>query len=119
VHIRLPLLDPSLFRRRFHDPDGPDGPPFWPILACVLAWGAKFSEHGIIAKDREECSVGLQGERKRSRLIQMVAVRAQSVAEICKVYRVPSLENVQACLMLNVLEGGELGLFLTREPLDS
>ena len=107
MHIRLPLLDPSLFRRRFHDPDGPDGPPFWPILACVLAWGAKFSEHGIIAKDREECSVGLQGERKRSRLIQMVAVRAQSVAEICKVYRVPSLENVQACLMLDVLEGGE------------
>ena len=37
----------------------------------------------------------------------MVAVRAQQVAEICKVYRVPSLENVQACLMLNVLEGGE------------
>jgi len=34
-------------------------------------------------------------------------VRAQQVAEICKVYRVPSLENVQACLMLNVLEGGE------------
>ncbi|KAH8089477.1 hypothetical protein HD553DRAFT_93191 [Filobasidium floriforme] len=110
VHIRLPLLDPSLFRRRFHDPDGPDGPPFWPILACVLAWGAKFSEHGIIAKDREECSVGLQGERKRSRLIQMVAVRAQSVAEICKVYRVPSLENVQACLMLNVLEGGNINV---------
>lgn len=110
VHIRLPLLDPSLFRRSFHDPDGPDGPPCWPILAGVLAWGAKFSEHSIIAKDREECSVGLQGERKRSRLIQMVAVRAQSVAEICKVYRVPSLENVQACLLLNSLEGGNINV---------
>jgi hypothetical protein len=78
----------------------------WPILACVLAWGAKFSEHSVIIKDREECSLMLPGERRRSRLIQMVAVRAQQVAEICKVYRVPSLENVQACLMLNTLEGG-------------
>jgi hypothetical protein len=110
VHIRLPLLDPGLFRRRFHSPDGPDGPPFLPILACVLAWGAKFSEHGVINRDRDECSINLPGERRRrSRLIQMVAVRAQQVAEICKVYRVPSLENVQACLMLNALEGGESG----------
>ena len=107
VHIRLPLLDPGLFRRKFHNPDGPDGPPFLPIVACVLAWGAKFSEHSVIHRDRDECSIGLLGERRRSRLIQMVAVRAQQVAEICKVYRVPSLENVQACLMLNVLEGGE------------
>lgn len=106
-HIRSPLLDPDSFRRRFANPNNPEGPPPPPIIACILAWGAKFSEHPLIVADRQACSVDLPGGRQRSRLAQMMACRAQEVLETHKVFRVPSLENLQAALMMVPLVGRE------------
>ncbi|GHJ86548.1 hypothetical protein NliqN6_2950 [Naganishia liquefaciens] len=104
-HIRAPLLDPTTFRHRFTNPHGPEGPPSPSIIACVLAWGAKFSEHPLIVADRESCSAELTGGRKRSRLAQLMACRAQEVLETHKVFRTPSLESLQASLMMVSLAG--------------
>ena len=65
-------------------------------VAVVLAWGAKFSEHPIIAMDREETSAGLGGGRSRSRLVRLLVVRAQEVLEANRAFRVPKVENLQA-----------------------
>ncbi|KAJ9110430.1 hypothetical protein QFC19_001555 [Naganishia cerealis] len=100
-----PLLDPNNFRRRFSNPSNPDGPPPAPIIACILAWGAKFSEHPLIVADRQASSADLPAGRKRSRLAQMMSCRAQEVLETHKVFRVPSLENLQAALMMVPLVG--------------
>ena len=106
-HIRSPLLDPDNFRRRFTNPSNPEGPPPPPIIAVILAWGAKFSEHPLIVADRQACSADLPGGRQRRRLAQMMACRAQEVLETHKVFRVPSLENLQAALMMVPLVGRE------------
>jgi hypothetical protein len=106
-HIRAPLLDPTTFRRKFTNPHGPEGPPSPALIACVLAWGAKFSEHPLIVADRESCSAELTGGRKRSRLAQLMACRAMEVLETNKVFRTPSLENLQASLMMVSLGGRE------------
>lgn len=61
----------------------------------------------MIVADREACSAELQGGRKRSRLAQMMACRAQEVLETNKVFRTPTLDNLQACLMMVSLGGRE------------
>lgn len=117
VHIRLPVLDPGHFKSRFRQPTThPDGPPPHILLAIVLTFGALFSDHRAIVEDREECSIAMQSElvdgqrrgvRKRSRLVQMMMLRAREVAEVNKAFRVPSVENIQASLLLDALLGGE------------
>lgn len=105
VHIRFPLLDPIIFRKQFHDPAGSHGPPLAGLIATVLAWGAKFSEHPLITQDREECSRVLKNGRKRSRLAQMMSCRAQQILETDKVARLATLESLQTCFLMAVLQG--------------
>lgn len=116
VHIRLPILDPDEFRARFSDPDThPDGPVYHPLLAVALAWGARFSDHSIIAADRDEITNRRrdgrdgrdgpdgQGGPERSRLVQLMIVRAREVAEVNKAFRVASLDNVRLAILMESL----------------
>lgn len=117
VHIRLPILDPAHFKARFTQANSHvDGPPPHVLLAIVLAFGSLFSEHPLIIADREECSAAMRDElqpgqkrgvRVRSRLTQMMVLRAREVAEVNKAFRIPSVENIQAALLLDALMGGE------------
>lgn len=104
VHIRMPLLSPTLFRSQFRSPS-PLGQPPHVTVAAVLAWGAKFSEHPIIAMDREETSAGMERGRSRSRLVRLLVVRAQEVLEANRAFRVPKVENLQAALLIEGLLG--------------
>lgn len=112
VHIRLPILEPDEFRARFSDPDAhPDGPVYHPLLAVALAWGARFSDHPIIAADRDEITKrrrdGPDGSGpdgpERSRLVQLMIIRAREVAEVNKAFRVASLDNVRLGILMESL----------------
>ena len=97
----MPLLSPTLFRQQFRSPSPLSQPPHVTV-ALVLAWGAKFSEHPIIAMDREETSALMMdrnregGSRSRSRLVRLLVVRAQEVLEANRAFRVAKVENLQA-----------------------
>ncbi|OXG21701.1 hypothetical protein C366_01384 [Cryptococcus neoformans Tu401-1] len=120
AHIRNPCYDPPTFRARLYTPNThPQGPIPHPILATALAWGARFSDHPVIQQDRDECSQrrssgeehGVQEKgrgRKRSRLMQMAVIRAREVCEICRIWRIPSIDNVKALLNLDGLLGQAL-----------
>ncbi|OXB38805.1 hypothetical protein J007_01408 [Cryptococcus neoformans] len=120
AHIRNPCYDPPTFRARLYTPNThPQGPIPHPILATALAWGARFSDHPVIQQDRDECSQrrsageehGVQEKgrgRKRSRLVQMAVIRAREVCEICRIWRIPSIDNVKALLNLDGLLGQAL-----------
>ena len=55
VHPRIPMLDPASFRARFAAPDDhPDGPLPHNLVAVIMAYGSRFSDHPIIAHDRDE-----------------------------------------------------------------
>lgn len=98
----MPLLSPNLFREAFRSPSPLSQPPH-AIIACVLAWGAKFSEHPLILNDREETSAieavherRDSTERNKSRLVRTLVARAQEVLEANRCHRIASLPNVQA-----------------------
>ncbi|KIY34418.1 hypothetical protein I305_03200 [Cryptococcus gattii E566] len=117
AHIRNPCYDPPTFRARLCTPNThPQGPIPHPILATALAWGARFSDHPVVQQDRNECSQRPSGGeehevrekgrgRKRSRLVQMAVIRAREVCEICRIWRIPSIENVKALVNLEGLLG--------------
>lgn len=106
VHIREPIIDPETFIRSYHNPSSPDGPVNPIVLACVLAWGAKFSEHPLIVADRQHHSKHLTNGRQRCRLAQLLASRAMQVLETDKVWRIATLANIQALVLFHSLHGG-------------
>ncbi|KIJ53438.1 hypothetical protein M422DRAFT_154794 [Sphaerobolus stellatus SS14] len=69
------------------------------IFSAVLAWGAKFSEHPLILMDRNADVTGAQ----RSRLAKSLIRKAWEIAEAEKVHKVPSVDAVVACLLLDGL----------------
>jgi hypothetical protein len=95
------MLHPADFRARLDlagDGDGSPGPALHPaIVATVLAWGAKFSEHVLFRADRARN--GGQGL-----LAKAVIDRARAVAEVLRVPRVATPENVIACLLLEPVQ---------------
>lgn len=124
VHIRFPILDPDEFRARFNDPDAFTGAIYHPLLAVALAWGARFSDHPIIAADREEITNrrGVDGQDGpgRSRLVQLMIVRAREVAEVNKAFRRASLDNVRLAILMETLLARKSGTeteFKTRQTL--
>lgn len=106
VHTRLPLLNPAQFRSRLglqqsQNPSSSQSNerPLHPALvATVLAWGAKFSEHELLAADRK-----LRPE-KQSLLAKALIDRARDLAEALKVHRVPSTEHVVISLLIEPLQ---------------
>lgn len=105
VHTRLPILDPEQFLNSFRSP-GSEGMSIpHALLAVVLALGAKFTEHAAFVGDREESSA--RNGRGRSRLIQLLSVRAREVVEVNKAFRTVTMENAQALIFLEALSARE------------
>lgn len=106
-HTRLPLLNPSQFRAQLkyslpsptlsprHPPA--DKPLHPALLATVIAWGAKFSEHPLLVADRE-------GAGGQSRLARTLVSRAREVAEAEKVHRISSVDHVVIALLIEPLQ---------------
>jgi hypothetical protein len=109
VNTRIPVLDPETFEARFATPDThPEGPVSHALLAVVLAWGSRFLEEPAIFEDREECSVAYLGlDRSRTRMGELLVVRAREVVEANKVFRVPTMENVQTLCLMETLMARE------------
>jgi hypothetical protein len=103
VDPRLPILDAHQFLARFQSP-GTDPLPH-ALLAVVLAFGARFVDHNVFRVDREECTARDADAtgRSRSRIVQLLVVRAREVSEMNKSCRIPSLANAQAMLLLEGL----------------
>lgn len=121
MHIRLPLLEPDSFRARFNDPDShPDGPLYHPLLAVALAWGARFSDHPVITADRDEISAragssNTYSHPERSRLVQLMVIRAREVAEANKAFRTAKMENIRLAILLGPLLGRESRFILLQQ----
>ncbi|CAE6414702.1 unnamed protein product [Rhizoctonia solani] len=108
-HTRLPILDPQNFRIRFKYslPQSPLPPPLpardveplpSALIAVVLAWGAKFSEHPIIVHDRGA------SKDKSSILARALVRRAREVAEAERIFRIATPDNAIICLLLEPLQ---------------
>lgn len=108
VHTRLPLLNPAQFRNRLGitgssasslpPPPPPNGPTLHPALvATVVAWGCKFSEHPLLVADRKR-------PNGQSLLAKTLIDRARDLAEALKVHRIPSADHVVISLLIEPLQ---------------
>ena len=118
VHTRLPFLNPTHFRARLNV-DVPQYASIYAnnssasgtsaeetlhpaLMATVVAWGAKFSEHPLLVADR------LNSPTRQSGLAKTLIVRAREVAEALKVHRVPAAEHVVIALLIEPLQSRAL-----------
>jgi hypothetical protein len=101
VHTRLPLLNPEQFRNRLQLQPSvlpTKTPPLHPALvATVLAWGTKFSEHPLLVADRRRPG-------GQSVLAKTLIDRARDLAEALKVHRIPSSDHVVISLLIEPLQ---------------
>jgi hypothetical protein len=104
VHTRIPLLNPEQFRKRLNLQPVPPNQlpsvekPLHPALvATVLAWGAKFSEHPLLVSDRRRPG-------GQSSLARTAIDRARELAEAMKVHRVASTDHVVISLLIEPLQ---------------
>ncbi|KAI0061481.1 hypothetical protein BV25DRAFT_1916847 [Artomyces pyxidatus] len=111
VHTRLPFLDPTRFRAKLNvkvshyasgqymsnqaDTEEPLHPA---LMATVVAWGAKFSEHPLLIADRHASGT------KHSNLAMTLISRAREVAEALKVHRVPDSQHIVIALLIEPLQ---------------
>jgi hypothetical protein len=111
VHTRLPFLNPTHFRARLNvnvpqyasiyanaSNASADETLHPALMATVVAWGAKFSEHPLLVADR------LNSPTRQSSLAKTLIVRAREVAEALKVHRVPAAEHVVIALLIEPLQ---------------
>ena len=113
VHTRLPFLNPTQFRARLNVnipqysgqyAGGTAEEPLHPaLMATVIAWGAKFSEHPVLVADRASSAT------RQSRLAKVLVDRAREVAEALKVHRVPAAEHVVIALLIEPLQSRTCG----------
>ncbi|KAG6841960.1 hypothetical protein C0991_004448 [Blastosporella zonata] len=101
VHTRLPLLNPEHFRDRLQlspSTSSNSREPLHPALvATVLAWGTKFSEHPLLVADRSRPG-------KQSLLAKTLIDRARDLAEALKVHRIPKTDHVVISLLIEPLQ---------------
>ncbi|KNZ80955.1 hypothetical protein J132_03655 [Termitomyces sp. J132] len=101
VHTRLPLLNPAQFRNRLQlhpSASSNNKEPLHPALvATVLAWGTKFSEHPLLVADRQRPS-------HQSLLAKTLIDRARDLAEALKVHRIPKTDHVIIGLLIEPLQ---------------
>lgn len=103
VHTRLPLLNPAQFRNRLQiqTPTNNVEKPLHPALvATVLAWGTKFSEHPLLVADRRRPG-------GQSLLAKTLIDRARELAEAMKVHRIPTPDHVVIGLLIEPLQSRE------------
>jgi hypothetical protein len=80
----------------------PDALPLHPALvATVLAWGTKFSEHQLLIADRGRNREG------RSNLAKAMVERSRELAEALGVHRVSNEEHLIISLLLEALQSRE------------
>lgn len=106
VHTRLPLLDPPQFRSRLNVHTGSprhllgnkqEDPLHPALIATVLAWGAKFSEHPLLVADRNH-------NKGQSLLAKALIDRCRELAESTKVHRIPQEDHVVIALLIEPLQ---------------
>ncbi|KAG6890787.1 hypothetical protein C0995_003217 [Termitomyces sp. Mi166 len=101
VHTRLPLLNPAQFRDRLQlhpSASSNNKDPLHPALvATVLAWGTKFSEHPLLVADRQRPS-------HQSLLAKTLIDRARDLGEALKVHRIPKTDHVVIGLLIEPLQ---------------
>jgi hypothetical protein len=101
VHTRIPLLNPAQFRNRLQlgsSPSPTGEKPLHPALvATVLAWGTKFSEHPLLVADRRRPG-------GQSLLAKTLIDRARDLAEALKVHRISSPDHVVIGLLIEPLQ---------------
>ncbi|KDQ62585.1 hypothetical protein JAAARDRAFT_465069 [Jaapia argillacea MUCL 33604] len=104
VHTRLPLLNPVQFRHRIKvclaptsSPSSSPSPLHPALIATVIAWGAKFSEHPLLVADRKRGN-------GRSNFARDLIARARELAESMKVHRVPNPDHVVVALLIEPLQ---------------
>ncbi|KAG7088535.1 hypothetical protein E1B28_012518 [Marasmius oreades] len=101
VHSRLPLLNPTQFRNQLKQQLSSNNvgeKPLHPALvATVIAWGSKFSEHPLLMADRQ--THGGQGHFSKA-LIN----RTRELAEALHVHRVPNSDHVVIGLLIETLQ---------------
>lgn len=103
VHTRLPLLNPAQFRNRLQlyptnsNSNNNEKPLHPALVATVLAWGSKFSEHSLLLADRRR-------HGGQSLLAKALIDRARDLAEALKVHRVASTEHVVIGLLIEPLQ---------------
>ncbi|VDB91906.1 unnamed protein product [Peniophora sp. CBMAI 1063] len=73
------------------------------LIAVVIAWGAKFSEHPLLVADRNA-----SGPSKQSGLARTLINRAREISEGFKVHRIPKVEHVVITLMTESLQSQKL-----------
>ena len=104
VHTRIPILNPEQFRSRLQlQTSTPlaNIPPLHPALvAVILAWGTKFSEHPLLIADRTR-------PNGQSLMAKTLIDRARDLAEALKVHRIPSSEHVVIALLIEPLQSRE------------
>ncbi|KAM6494197.1 hypothetical protein JOM56_010558 [Amanita muscaria] len=106
VHTRIPLLNPVQFRSRLQLTSPTGEKSLHPALvATVLAWGSKFSEHPLLIADRKR-------HDGHSLLAKTLVDRARDLAEALKVHRVPSSDHVVICLLIEPLQSRFHGFWL-------
>lgn len=67
------------------------------LVATVIAWGAKFSEHPLLIKDRER-------NNGQSLLARALINRTRDLAEDLKVHRVPTADHVVVALLIEPMQ---------------
>ncbi|KAF9007666.1 hypothetical protein BDZ89DRAFT_1168462 [Hymenopellis radicata] len=101
VHTRLPLLNPEQFRNslRLHPSStSAPGKHLHPALvATVISWGAKFSEHPLLVADRDH-------NAGQSHLAKTLIDRTREIAEALRVHRIPKDEHVVIGLLIEPLQ---------------
>jgi hypothetical protein len=92
-------------------PPTSDKPPLHPALvATVLAWGAKFSEHPLLVADRRRPG-------GQSLLARTAIDRARELAEAMKVHRIATTEHVVIGLLMEPLQSRKWMFFSADCPL--
>jgi hypothetical protein len=103
VHTRLPLLNPAQFRSRLNlhanvvHPISSEKPLHPALIATVLAWGTKFSEHPLLVADRRRPG-------GHCHLAKSLIDRARELAEAMKVHRIPSTDHIVISLLIEPLQ---------------
>ncbi|KAF9267517.1 hypothetical protein L218DRAFT_955389 [Marasmius fiardii PR-910] len=101
VHSRLPLLNPTQFRNQLKQQlssnAGSEKPLHPALVATVIAWGSKFSEHPLLMADRQ--THGGQGH-----LSKALIDRTRELAEALHVHRVPNSDHVVIGLLIETLQ---------------
>ena len=77
------------------------------LVATVLAWGAKFSEHPLCIADRHR-------NGGQSTFAKVLIHRARDLAEDMKVHRIPNADHVVISLLLEPLRSRECAVLRVR-----